>query len=64
MAVKTGIPTVIVVARKLCKVIQALSPLIRKATNNNPDVIAALGAASLACEALELILEPYLVPGD
>jgi len=60
---KTGIPTMVSVARLLCRTIFALKPLIIKATNSDPAVLAALAAASAACVALEDSLRPHQEQG-
>lgn len=61
--VKTGIPTLVGVARLVCKTITALRPLILKATDNNPAVLAALAAAQAACSTLDEVLTPFLGTG-
>ena len=64
MARRTGIPTTIKLAHKLCRAVVLFDPLIRKVTNNDPTVLAALAAALAACQLLVTELEAYLEPGD
>lgn len=64
MAQRTGIPKIVKIAKALCLAVTFFTPLIRKVTNNDPLVMAALEAALLACAALEAELSRYLPPGD
>lgn len=64
MATRTGIPKIVKIAKALCLAVTFFAPTIRKVTNNDPAVEAALAAALAACTLLEQKLEPYLPPGD
>lgn len=64
MVKRTGVPTIVDLARKFCKTLSRLKPLIMKAVNQNEDVESAIDVALTACAALEIILEDYLVEGD
>jgi len=64
MSRRTGIPTTISLAHQLCRAVVIFDPLIRKVTNNDPAVLAALAAAMAACQLLVTELETYLEQGD
>jgi len=60
---RTGIPTLITVARTMCKYIVKFTPLIRAFTDNNAAVMAALEAANAACGVLEAELQVWVEEG-
>jgi len=64
MTKRTGIPSILKIAKTFCRLIILFTPLIRQVTNNDSSVMAALSAALLACRLLEDELEPYRVLGD
>lgn len=64
MVKKTGIPTVIKVARSFCRTLDVLAPLIIRATDEDPTVVSALNVAHTACEALEQVLKEFVEVGD
>lgn len=64
MTSRTGIPTVIKVAKAFCRTLRVLGPLIVTVTDENPAVVTALNTAETACEALELVLQEYREVGS
>lgn len=63
MARRTGIPTTIFLARQLCTFVTRYDLVIRRVTNNNAAVIAALEAALASCALLASTLDDYLEQG-
>lgn len=57
MATKTGVPSLIQVARRMCKLITAFSPIIRRVYPDNEALLLALDAAMTACSVLDAELE-------
>ena len=64
MAQRTGIPTLMDVAKEMCRLLLKFDLVIRSFTNNDPAVIAALEAAQAACAVLRQELAEYRVYGD
>lgn len=52
MARRTGIPSLIDVAQTLCRLITKFTPVIVQQYSGNPELLAALSAANVACAAL------------
>lgn len=52
MAKRTGIPTMIVVAKRLCGLVQKYGTVIQLLYPDNTALIAALAAANAACQTL------------
>lgn len=52
MASRTGIPSLMVVARRLCLLIVKFTPIITHLYPSNTALLAALAAANAACSAL------------
>lgn len=52
MASRTGIPSLMVVARRLCLLIVKFTPIITHLYPGNTALLAALTAANAACSAL------------
>jgi len=61
---KTGIPTLMLVARRMCRLLVKFTPIITALYGDNPTLIAALAAANAACEALFLELQEVREYGD
>jgi hypothetical protein len=64
MAAKTGIPTLIDVAVRMCNLIQRFDGVIVAVSGGNPAVIAALAAAMAACDTLRAELVQLREYGD
>lgn len=56
---RTGIPTIQVVALRLCRLLDAFAPIIVAAYGDDPLVAPALEAAQAACATLRTALEPH-----
>jgi hypothetical protein len=57
MAVKTGVPTLIQVAQRMCQLINAFAPIIRRVYPDNTALHVALETAQAACMVLHNELE-------
>jgi hypothetical protein len=66
MAVKhrTGLPTMLVVAERLCQVISKFGPYLKVLYSDVPALVAAIDAASVACSTLATELEKQRTYGD
>lgn len=64
MTSRTGVPSLILVARELCRLIFKFSPVIQRAYPSNLALQAALLAANSACDVLRLELEGVRDYGD
>jgi hypothetical protein len=64
MARKTGVPTLLEIALRMCQFITTWYVVIVRFVDFDEDVIAALGLAQNACYALRDSLEPYRPLGD
>lgn len=53
MASRTGVPTLIQVANRMCKLIVQFGPIMQRAYPSNSALQAALAAAMAACSVLE-----------
>lgn len=59
MAQRTGIPTLMEVGLRMCKLITTFSPVIALVTGNSIPVMTALTAAHTACDALHMALQEW-----
>lgn len=50
---KTGVPSLMYIAKELCRLITKFTPIITQLYPSNVDLLAALAAANTACAALE-----------
>jgi hypothetical protein len=64
MARRTGIPELNKVAKRLCKLITAFAPIIRRLYPDNDTLLAALETAQAACHLLEEETAAVIVYGD
>lgn len=61
---KTGVPSLILVAHELCRLLSKFAPLIAALYPQNAALQAALAAASAACQTLEAQLLMVREYGD
>ncbi len=52
MAKRTGVPALMIVARRMCLLITKFTPVIVNLYPSNSQLLAALAAANAACAAL------------
>lgn len=64
MTRRTGIPSLMEVARKMCLLITKFTPVIIKLYPENAALLAALAAANAACSALHEELATVREYGD
>ena len=64
MTSRTGIPTLLKVANRLCVYITQFTPVITRLYPNNAELLAALAAANTACAALSAALSAVREYGD
>lgn len=64
MARRTGVPTMMAVARRLCTLIVKFTPVIQQLYGGNAALMAALAAANSACAALHAELAAVREYGD
>ena len=64
MAQRNGVPTMIVIATKLCQLIVKFTPVITAQFPTNTALLAALAAANTACAALAAQLQLVRDFGD
>lgn len=64
MTQRTGVPSLIDVAKRMCDLIFKFQPIIRRAYPENLVLQSALDTAMAACEALRLQLEEVRQYGD
>lgn len=64
MARRTGIPTLVGVARQMCRYITRYTPVIRTLYPDNTLLLAALATANEACDQLEQQLTLVREVGD
>lgn len=57
MTRRLGVPSLIDVAKEMCRLITLFSPIIQRAYPNNAALLAALAAANAACATLHLECE-------
>lgn len=63
MTVRSGVPSLMEVARRLCTLIVKFTPVIQRLYPDNNDVQVALAAANAACSALSEELAKIRVYG-
>ena len=64
MASRTGLPTMLRIARELCRLITKFTPVIEVAFPGNTALLAALAAANAACATLHSEIVAVTVLGD
>jgi hypothetical protein len=64
MTRRTGVPSLIDVAKRLCDLIFTFQPVIARAYPSNATLQAALTTAMIACQELHLQLEQVREYGD
>ena len=64
MARRTGVPAMMIVARRLCLLITKFTPIITQLYGGNASLMAALTAANSACAALHEELAAVRAYGD
>lgn len=64
MASRTGVPTLLNLAKQLCKYLALFTPTITRLYPENAALLAALAAANTACAALAAQLELVRDYGD
>jgi len=64
MATKTGIPTLAKVSLALCRSLTKFTPIIVRLYPDNAALLAALAAASAACQVLQTELAKVREYGD
>lgn len=64
MAQRTGVPTMLKVAKELCRLLALFTPIIIKRYPANEALAAALAAANAACGVLATQLEQVRELGD
>lgn len=64
MARRTGIPTLMMIARRMCDLIVRFTPVIQDLYPTNAALLAALAAANAACAALHVELADVREVGD
>lgn len=60
---RTGLPTLLKLAREMCRILTVFAPQIRKYYGTNVALMAALEAAEGACHVLSEQIEEALEPG-
>lgn len=64
MARKTGVPSLMIVARRMCDLITRFTPVLTQLYGGNAAFMAALSAANAACMALHEQLAIVRETGD
>lgn len=64
MARRTGVPSLMIVARKMCDLIVRFTPTIQQLYPSNSALLAALAAANAACAVLHMELAEVRETGD
>lgn len=64
MAQRNGVPTMILVAKELCRLLAKFTPIITAQFPSNTALLAALAAANTACAALAAQLQLVKEYGD
>jgi hypothetical protein len=64
MARRTGVPTLILIARRMCDLIVRFTPTIQQLYPTNSALLAALAAANAACAVLHMELSEVREVGD
>jgi hypothetical protein len=63
MALRTGLPSLAVVAREMCRLIAYATPIVQRVYPGNAPLLAALAAANAACEVLHSEITLTVPPG-
>lgn len=61
---RSGLPTLLELAKKMCRIIVTFTPAIQKLYGENAALMAALAAANVACHELEQEISEAVLPGD
>jgi len=64
MARRTGAPTILLVAKELCRLVTKFTPVLSTVYSGNAALLAALAAANAACAVLVQEITDVTVPGD
>lgn len=64
MTRRTGVPSLMAIARRMCNLITKFTPVITNLYPNNAELLAALAAANVACAALHAQLAEVREYGD
>lgn len=64
MARRTGVPALMIVARRMCQLITDFTPIITTLYGSNAALMAALAAANAACATLHAQLATVREYGD
>jgi hypothetical protein len=64
MAQRTGVPALMLVARRMCNLITKFTPILTQLYGTNSAFMTALSAANAACMALHEELAQVRVYGD
>lgn len=64
MATRTGLPTILEVARNLCRLINKFTLVIEVVYPENTALLAALAAANAACAVLASEVQAQIPLGD
>jgi len=60
---RSGLPSILTVAHKLCRLIVTFTPYIQRLYPDSPALLAALAAANAACMALGEEITATIEPG-
>jgi hypothetical protein len=60
MAQRSGLPTILQLAKQLCKFISVWTPVIQKFYGGNAALMAALASANAACAVLAAAIDDVL----
>jgi hypothetical protein len=63
MTQRTGLPTLLQIARRMCRLIAIFTPTIQSLYPGNQPLLAALAAANAACNELSMEIEVTIPPG-
>jgi hypothetical protein len=61
---RNGVPSIISIAKELCRLVVKFTPIITKQYPDNDELLAALAAANVACVALAAQAELVRELGD
>lgn len=64
MAKRTGLPTIVKVSKRLCQLVAAFTPIIKKNYPTNTDLHNALDSVAAACSVLVVVGDAALPIGD
>jgi len=63
MAQRTGLPTILQIAKRMCRLIAIFTPVVKRIYPSATALHAALAAANAACEILSTAIEDTLPDG-